>query len=278
MDTRISQLEIFGPLFVTTCLMSRSTGTRQALVGRLCRYGSILIAVDLWEEVKGSSFFTIAVQHRALVEGSAFANKLGKSCPYCDSQAPQVLCFLQSFWTGEYILANFGNGRSGKDASTLLGSIHTFDPGAGCDDTTFQSCSPRALANHKAVTDSFRHLYKLNSGVQDGQALAIGRYQEDLYYHGNPWFLCTLAAAEQLYDALYQWNRLGFIEVTDVSLSFFQALDSSIKKGSFASGTSVHSAIINKVKTYADGFANIVVRPRQRSYSRSNAPEIARHE
>lgn len=267
MDTRISRLEMSGPLFATTCLMSRSTGTRQVLVGRLVIYESMLIAVDLWEEVKGSSFFTIAVQHRALVEGSAFANKFGKSCPYCESQAPQLLCFLQSFWTGEYILANFGNDRSGKDASTLLGSIHTFDPEAGCDDTTFQPCSPRALANHKAVTDSFRHLYKLNSGVQDGQALAIGRYQEDVYYNGNPWFLCTLAAAEQLYDALYQWNRLGFIEVTDVSLSFFQALDSSIKKGSFASGTSVHSAIVNKVRTYADLFANIVVSSHQAYYS-----------
>ena len=37
---------------------------------------------DLWEEVSGSSFFTINAQHRALVEGSALAAQLGKSCTY----------------------------------------------------------------------------------------------------------------------------------------------------------------------------------------------------
>jgi glucoamylase len=36
---------------------------------------------DLWEEVGGSySFFTIAAQHRSLVEGAALASQLGKSC------------------------------------------------------------------------------------------------------------------------------------------------------------------------------------------------------
>jgi glucoamylase len=97
---------------------------------------------DLWEEVSGSSFFTIASQHRALVEGSALAKLLGKSCSYCDSQAPQVLCFLQTFWgpSQGFVLANINqnNGRSGKDANTILGSIHLFDPAAGCDATTFQ--------------------------------------------------------------------------------------------------------------------------------------------
>ena len=215
--------------------------------------------IDLWEEVKGSSFFTISAQHRALVEGSAFASQLNISCPYCDSQAPQIRCFLQSFWTGNYILANFGIDRSGKDASTILGSIHAFDSEAACDDTTFQPCSARALANHKAVVDSFRNLYDLNSGIPDGQAVAVGRYQEDVYYTGNPWFLCTLAAAEQLYDALYQWDRLGSVNVTDLSLGFFRALDSSAQIGSFPSNSPTYSTIFRAVKTYADGFINIVV-------------------
>jgi glucoamylase len=33
---------------------------------------------------------------------------------------------------------NENNGRTGKDANTLLGSIQGFDPDAGCDETTFQ--------------------------------------------------------------------------------------------------------------------------------------------
>lgn len=97
---------------------------------------------DLWEEVSGSSFFTINAQHRALVEGSTLAAQLGKSCTYCDSQAPQILCFLQTFWSSSqgFIVANINqnNGRTGKDANSILSSIQTFDPAAGCDATTFQ--------------------------------------------------------------------------------------------------------------------------------------------
>ncbi|KAJ5691682.1 hypothetical protein N7488_012417 [Penicillium malachiteum] len=213
---------------------------------------------DLWEEVDGSSFFTIAVQHRALVQGSTFAASVGSSCSYCDSQAPQILCYLQSFWTGSYILANFDSSRTGKDSNTLLGSIHTFDPEAGCDDTTFQPCSPRALANHKVVTDSFRSIYTLNSGISSGSAVAVGRYPEDSYYNGNPWYLCTLAAAEQLYDALYTWNRLGSLEVTSVSLAFFKAIYSSAATGTYSSSSSTYSSIVSAVKTYADGYMSIV--------------------
>jgi glucoamylase len=40
---------------------------------------------DLWEEVQGSSFFTVAAQHRALVDGSNLAQSLGTSCSYCRS-------------------------------------------------------------------------------------------------------------------------------------------------------------------------------------------------
>lgn len=226
--------------------------------GCLC-IGANFAVADLWEEVNGSSFFTIAVQHRALVEGSAFATAVGSSCSWCDSQAPQILCYLQSFWTGSYILANFDSSRSGKDTNTLLGSIHTFDPEAGCDDSTFQPCSPRALANHKEVVDSFRSIYTLNDGLSDSEAVAVGRYPEDSYYNGNPWFLCTLAAAEQLYDALYQWDKQGSLEITDVSLDFFKALYSGAATGTYSSSSSTYSSIVSAVKTFADGFVSIVV-------------------
>ncbi|CAK7228809.1 glycoside hydrolase 15 protein [Sporothrix bragantina] len=213
---------------------------------------------DLWEEVSGSSFFTISAQHRALVEGSAFAGRVGGSCAYCDSQAPQILCYMQSFWTGSYINANFGGGRSGKDANTVLASIHAFDPTANCDDTTFQPCSSRALANHKVYTDSFRSVYTLNSGIAEGSAVNVGRYPEDSYYNGNPWFLTTLAAAEQLYDAIYTWNRLGSLTITSTSLAFFQDLYSSAAVGTYDASTSTFSTIIAAVKTYADGYVALV--------------------
>ncbi|KAJ6103205.1 Glycoside hydrolase family 13 [Penicillium sp. IBT 16267x] len=214
---------------------------------------------DLWEEIQGSSFFTIAAQHRALVEGSAFAQSLGQSCTGCDSQAPQVLCFLQDFWNGTSVIANLANdGRSGLDANSLISSIQTFDPEAACDDRTFQPCSARALSNHKLVVDSFRSIYNINSGKSAGSAVAIGRYAEDTYQGGNPWYLATLAAAEQLYDALYQWNKQGSLAVTQTSLPFFQALVSSAVTGDYSSSSSTYSSLTSAVKTYADEFVSIV--------------------
>lgn len=145
---------------------------------------------DLWEEVKGSSFFTVAAQHRSLVEGSALASALGQPADDYDAIAPQVLCFLQTFWSPQngYILANTNvdNGRTQRDANVILGSIHSFDPALGCDSATFQPCSDRALISHKVVVDAFRSLYTINSAIPDGSAVAVGRYPEDVYYTGNP--------------------------------------------------------------------------------------------
>ncbi|KAG8684944.1 hypothetical protein FRC08_013398, partial [Ceratobasidium sp. 394] len=221
---------------------------------------------DLWEEVSGSSFFTIAVQHRSLRQGAAFATALGDStrASTYTTQAANLLCFLQSFWnpTSNFASANVNGGsvaRSGLDANTILTSIHTFDPNAGCSAITFQPCSDVALANHKAVVDSFRgSLYTINSGKASNAAVAVGRYKEDSYYNGNPWYLCTLAAAEQLYDALYQWNKLGNITVTATSLAFFQQFSSSITAGNYSSTSTQYSTLTSAIKTYADGFVAIV--------------------
>lgn len=82
---------------------------------------------DLWEEVRGSSFFTTAVQHRALVEGAALGKQLGFSTTAYESQAPNLLCFLQTYWNGKYAVANIntedGFSRTGIDSNTVLTSI-----------------------------------------------------------------------------------------------------------------------------------------------------------
>lgn len=215
---------------------------------------------DLWEEVSGSSFFTVAATHRALVEGAALATKLGKPCDGCAAAAPQVLCFLQSFWTGSYIDSNINvnDGRTGKDVNSIISSIHTFDPKSGCTDSTFQPCSSRALANHKSVTDSFRTVYGINRGIAQGGAVAVGRYSEDVYYNGNPWYLATLAAAEQLYSALYQWNRAGSLTVDATSLAFFKDVFPSAATGTFAKGSDTYNSITTAVRNYADEYIKVV--------------------
>ncbi|KAF9013323.1 glucoamylase [Cyathus striatus] len=174
---------------------------------------------DLWEEVSSRSFFTTAVQHRALREGSTFATKIGQS-----ALAP------------------------------ILASIHTFDATAGCDANTFQPCSDKALANHKAYVDVFRSIYAINSGIASNAAVATGRYAEDVYYGGQPWYLTTAAAAQQLYYALTVWNSTGSLQVTDISLEFFRQFSSSVQTGTYNSSTSTYSTLTNYIRDYADGF------------------------
>lgn len=202
------------------------------------------------------------------MQGAAIATTLGKSCNACSAVAPTILCFLQNFWSSSgYIDANINvnDGRTGKDANTLISSISTFDPAVGCDSVTFQPCSDKALANHKAVTDSFRSVYAINSGIAEGSAVAVGRYAEDVYYNGNPWYLCTLAAAEQLYDALIVWKAQGYVQVTSTSLAFFQDLDSSVTAGTYSSGSTTYTTLIDAVTAYAEGYVNIVA-----TYAASN--------
>ncbi|PPQ72654.1 hypothetical protein CVT26_004320 [Gymnopilus dilepis] len=216
---------------------------------------------DLWEEVDSSSFFTTAVQHRALREGAALASKIGQSSVVSGytTQAGNILCFLQSYWnpSGGYITANTGGGRSGKDANTALASIHTFDPTAGCDAVTFQPCSDKALSSLKVYVDSFRSIYGVNSGIASNAAVATGRYPEDVYFNGNPWYLTTAAVAEQLYDALIVWKQQGSITVTSTSLAFFKQFSSSITAGTYASSTSTYTSLISAIQNFADGFLAI---------------------
>jgi glucoamylase len=83
------------------------------------------------------------------------------------------------------VTSNTGSGRSGKDANSVIASIYNFDAAASCDATTFQPCSDKALANHKAYVDAFRFIYTINHGIDSNAAVATGRYSEDIYYNGN---------------------------------------------------------------------------------------------
>jgi glucoamylase len=151
-----------------------------------------LTGYDLWEETLGSSFFTISASYRALTEGAAFASKLGHSSSSYIKQAENILCYLQSFWdkSANAVDADIANGGVMRvvDSGTTVGINHGFDYKAGCDATTFQPCSDRALAHHYNLASTFRPLYPLNNGKTAGEAFAIGRYAYDVYYSGNPWY------------------------------------------------------------------------------------------
>lgn len=112
----------------------------------------------------------------------------------------------------------------------------------------------------------------------------MGRYAEDSYQGGNPWYLNTLAAAEQLYDALYTWKKVGSITVTSTSLAFFQDFSSSVTVGTYTSSTTTYTTLYNAVLTYADGYVNLVATYAQTNgslseqYSRANGTPLSAYD
>lgn len=216
---------------------------------------------DLWEEVNGNSFFTTTAQHRALVQGSILAERLNQTCEPCQ-QAPEIACFLQnSFWdeSGNYLRANINANqvtRSEVGVDPLLAAMHAFDINATCDAAALQPCNSRTLATHKVVVDSFRNLYPINDNATAPTAVAVGRYPEDVYYGGNPWYITTLAAAEVLYDAIAQFRKNESLTIDETSLDFFSDLYPNATVGSY-SGDDLDD-ILDAVMTYADGFVEVV--------------------
>jgi glucoamylase len=66
--------------------------------------------------------------------------------------------------------------------------------------------------------------------------------------------------AEQLYDALLTWNSIGSLEVTPISLAFFQQFDSSVAAGTYASSSSTYATLTAATKSFADGMVEIVAK------------------
>lgn len=214
---------------------------------------------DLWEEVQGSSFFTALNQYRSLVEGTKLARNLGVTCSSC-FVASSILCLVQNFWNGQYIDANINidDHRSGIDSNSILASIAVFDIDAYCDSPTFQPCNSKSLANFKVLVDSFR-TYPINDEIPAGKGAAIGRYPEDTYFGGNPWYLTITAAAEFLYDAVAQWKARHNLVVDETSLAFFQEIypNVSIRRYNSGNENSLFSQIMEAVTAYADSFVTI---------------------
>jgi hypothetical protein len=112
------------------------------------------------------------------------------------------------------------------------------------------------LATHKVFVDSFRDLYPLNKNATAPNAVAVGRYPEDTYFEGNPWYICTLAAAEILYDAVAQISKAGQLTIDQYSLGFFKDIYPAAKEMVYKGDTL--KKILSAMTNYGDGFVKVV--------------------
>ncbi|KAF3905660.1 Glucoamylase [Orbilia brochopaga] len=217
---------------------------------------------DLWEEIQGQHYYTTIVSYRAMVEGAAFAQKLGDSAAAgtYKKTAESMLDTIHGFWSAEkgYIVETHGiQGRSGLDCGVLLGvlrSPYVFTPG-----------SEQALATTEAMVRAFEGLYPINQR-NSGPGFGIGRYPEDTYdgvstsSKGNPWFICTATVAHTIFAATSEFTSASSISVTPTSLGLFKRAYSGAKEGVYKSGSSDYNNIIAGFKRLGDGFLEVLQR------------------
>lgn len=66
-----------------------------------------------------------------------------------------------------------------------------------------------------------------------------------------------MAVAEQLYDALIVWYSQGSLEVTSLSLPFFEQFDSNITAGTYKRSSPSYIKLTSAVQNFADGFLSV---------------------
>ncbi|KAI0064097.1 hypothetical protein BV25DRAFT_1914745 [Artomyces pyxidatus] len=213
---------------------------------------------ELWETLYTQSFWTAAVQHRALISGRALGRKIKRQFDekkYAE-EANKLLKYMQSFWDDKqgFMWGSKGPGRNGIDSAAHLLSIFNYDQEAGCDVNTFQPCSDRALSSLKVTFDRFKELYPIAKDIPKGKPGPAGMYYEDPLGGGQPWFFSIFGAAEQLYDSLWTWQKLGYLRITHVSLPFFKTFSSRATVGKHRSTSHIYRTLTDAIRAYADEY------------------------
>ena len=65
-------------------------------------------------------------------------------------------------------------------------------------------------------------------------------------------YFASFNVAEQIFDALITWNIIGELEVTSVSLEFFQQFDKKIRVGAYRKGSKTYNRLTHDLKTWAE--------------------------
>lgn len=174
---------------------------------------------DLWEEVYGCHFFTLAVQCHAMscaMSSRWLSEELRSRCCTALQQGEQMIqeyldstesqAFLQS---SRQVTNHNMDERFWCDSSVLL-AVCKFRRSLVLNFRTIRTVV--ALANH------FTAIYPINK--QQPLPL-LGRYPEDKYFGGNPWPICTCFAIDWCFTAathlLQQHTNLE--KVTRVALT-----------------------------------------------------------
>lgn len=102
------------------------------------------------------------------------------------------------------------------------------------------------------------------NSLRESFNLLSSRYPEDIYTGvgtaengGNPWFLCTAAMAELLYSAIIEYRTAGSINVTSISLPFFNYYTPAAKVAAgktYEASSAQFMSVIAGLEGWADAY------------------------
>ncbi|MBC7743217.1 MAG: glycoside hydrolase family 15 protein [Bdellovibrionaceae bacterium] len=180
---------------------------------------------DLWEELMGLHFYTQFVQAAALRAGSEFFNG-SEDVHFSNELAKSALSInqeLAKYWNSEKKiigasrelkqLPNSNYKASNLDTAVILAALHSHS-------LSFLGFSrDQFLSTALALENVFNETYAVNFLTF---APAIGRFSDDVYFGGNPWYMTTAAFAEFYFRVALEIKNAKEIQVNELNLSFLQ--------------------------------------------------------
>lgn len=220
---------------------------------------------DLWEELKGLHFYTQAVQYAALISAAEYFKEFGDLdfSIKLTKESIEVKNELDKYWDEfrGYIGASRdleirdSNPRykeSNLDVSVILGLLH------GQNHSYLSFLDDRLMATAHAIEIAFAREYRINQQVT---TVAIGRFTDDVYYGGNPWYITTAAFAELYYRIGNAYKNEGALVVTKNNIAFLEAVLSNEKLSlgqKILSSTHLGLRILSGLHQKGDNFLLIV--------------------
>jgi glucoamylase len=185
---------------------------------------------DVWEEYNAENYHTRLVQLAALEQGADYlagqAVQPDRVARYRDAAA-RLEPLLDDHWDPArgflrsqlVIVATDGYTakKTDLDSAVIIAVIE-----ADREHPGHSVLDDRVQATVAVLEDLFRRNYPINARADVG--LAYGRYQGDIYYGGNPWFLITAYYAELYYRLAARLERGASLPVTKRNLAFVRAL------------------------------------------------------
>lgn len=201
---------------------------------------------DIWEEYRAENYHTRLVQLAALEKGAAFfaRPKMDPARARLYARAAQELeKVLDDHWDPArgFLRSQLAivatDGFTGKktdlDSAVLVAVIE-----AHRDQGAHSVLDDRVHATVAVLEDLFRRSYPINANPARG--LAYGRYKDDIYYGGNPWFLITAHYAQFYYRLAIALKKGAAFPVTQRNLAFLNSVMSEASPLHWAPDTVIH--------------------------------------